>query len=133
MSERKEEAIEFVREYAKTHYIYTSDQVLVEFRKQGGSLKDAGRGNSINWGNVVDAADRKGIHETIARVPPNESHAHTPTTCLRRSCVFEGDTSEFDEIDTAKDYIQALYVRVVNHELTVREALRLAYKYGVEQ
>ncbi len=125
----KNEAVAFVRAFAEEHYTYTGDEVLAAYRDEGGSLEDAGRGYRLNWGNVMLCAERQGIHKTIGRVKPREPHSHIASTCLRQSRVFIGEPPE---TENPKEFLRQIYSAFAQRKITAKEAIYMAYTYGVE-
>ena len=126
----KEEAQEFIKEWAKTHYRYTGDEILVAYRAAGGPEEDAGRDRRLNWGQAMTAAEKAGVHRVIGRVKPRSPHSHIASTCLRQSIIFVGDVPDGGK--TAKHYVAHLRSRVATREITLKQALWAAYTYGVE-
>lgn len=127
-----QKAIEFTREFAKHRYTYTGDEVFEAYRDAGHvpDTEDAGRASRINWGNVMTAAEKCGIHITVGRVRPRSTHSHIRSTCLRKSLVFEGEPPI---VDIPKEIVMNLWQEAcVHRSITVKEALWLAYTYGVE-
>lgn len=127
----KAEALDFIRSYAEKNYTYTGDQVLEAYREAGGPMEDAGRGNRINWGNLMNDAEAAGVHIVIGRVKPRTKHCHVASTCLRKSLVFKGEAPA--DIDIPKQVINGLWsAACVERDITVKDALWMAYTYGVE-
>lgn len=129
----KQQALDFIREYAETHYTYTGDEVFEAYKEAGHVpvSEDAGRASRINWGNMMDAAESAGTHVVCGRVKPRASHCHVASTCLRKSLVFLGTPPP--DVDIPKEYIIGLWREAcVDRNITVKEALWMAYTYGVE-
>ena len=127
----KKLALEYIRQWAETHYTYTGDEVLAAYREDGGPAADAGRDSRVNWGQAMNAAEKAGIHKTIGRVKPRSPHSHIASTCLRQSRVFKGEPPS--DTVSSKHYVTHLWRMVAEREMTVKEALWCAYTHGVEQ
>lgn len=128
----KQDAIDFIREYARTHFTFTGDQIFEAYRDAGNVPvhEDAGRTSRINWGTMIKATDKMGFHKVIGRTKPRASHSHVSTTCLRQSLIFEGEVP--NDYDPDSEYLIYLWQQVAQKELKCKDAIKLAYQRGVD-
>jgi hypothetical protein len=123
-----EDALLFLRDYAKTHYRFTGGDVLEAWRATGHPFSQLNWRNK--WSGVLAHGKRSGLIVKIGRKPTTSKQSHTATLALWQSKLFK-PVGVSVEISPAR-YLDTIREQILTGKISMREGLLSAYSFGME-
>lgn len=128
VDEAKEAAVEFIRQYAKTHQFFTGGDILAAFRASG--VKGSSQDWRNKWGGLISSCANRGWFVKSGRVAPTSLQSHTTSLVQWHSRLYQGEQALVGV--TAREQLEALRKDFVLKKMDLRVALWKAYELGLE-